>query len=256
MPRYIVIEDERFAFDELKRMMQKLRPDYVLAGWAQGVEQAVLLLEQTGLDLIITDIRLADGLCFDVFDRVPTSAPVIFTTAYDEYALSAFKLNSVDYLLKPIDEADLQRALSKFERNGLVRAGSQQYAQVERSYMSRTLKSRFLIRVGDTFRYVPTADVAFFYSVDKTTYIGTLDGKNHIIDYSLDSLEAVLDPRIFFRVSRGCIANIKTISRVSKFFGGRLNVCFKPECPVKVTVSRNRATDFLRWMDDNDSCHG
>lgn len=248
MTSYIIIEDERCAYDELRRMMRKLRPDYTLAGWAQSVEQAVTLVGNGGFDLIITDIRLADGLCFDVFERRPSNVPVIFTTAYDEYALKAFRLNSVDYLLKPVEEGDLSDALDKLELNMLVRIGSSRYADMAQTYMSHTRKSRFLIRIGDTYRYVLTADAAFFYSEDKTTYLCTFEGKSHIVDYSLDQIEPMLDNDQFFRLSRGCIANIRAVSRVSRFFGGRLSVELSPQCPVKALVSRGRANDFLKWM--------
>lgn len=248
MLSFIIIEDERFAYDELKRMIHKLRPDYSLVGWAQSVEQAVELIKMGGFDLIITDIRLADGLCFDVFERQPTDSPIIFTTAYDEYALKAFSLNSIDYLLKPVEESDLKDALDKLERNALVRTGSQRFAEMERTYVSHTRKSRFLVHIGDTYRYVQTSDIAFFFSEDKTTYLCTMAGKQHIIDHSLDYIEPLLDGDTFFRISRNCIANIQTVVRVSKHFGGRLSVSFSVLCPVEAMVSRSRADAFLRWL--------
>lgn len=248
MTSYIIIEDERYAYDELRRMIRKLRPDYTLTGWAQTVEQAVDLVGDGGYDLIVTDIRLADGLCFDVFERRPTNVPVIFTTAYDEYALKAFRLNSVDYLLKPVEEGDLSDALDKLELNMLARVGSPRYTDMAQNYMSHTHRSRFLIRLGDTFRYVLTADTAFFYSEEKTTYLTTFDGKSNIVDYSLDQIEPMLAEDQFFRLSRSCIANIRSVSRVSRFFGGRLSVELSPQCPVKALVSRGRAADFLKWM--------
>ena len=151
MTHYIIIEDERFAYEELKRMMLKLRPDYVLAGWAQGIEQAIPLVEQDVAALIIADIRLTDGLCFELFKQVPTDTPVIFTTAYDEYALKAFKVNSVDYLLKPIDERELAEAIDRFERNRLTRPTSANYNRLVDTYMLGQRKNRFLIRIGDEF---------------------------------------------------------------------------------------------------------
>lgn len=252
MQRYIIIEDERFAYEELKRMMQKLRPNYCLAGWAQSINEAVELVSRGGYDFIITDIRLADGLCFDVFERQPTNIPVIFTTAYDEYALKAFSLNSIDYLLKPVEEDDLSDALDKLEHNFLVRTGSPRFAEMAQTYISHTQKNRFLIRIGDTYRYVLTADTAFFYSKDKTSCLCTLAGKCHIIDYPLDYIEPLLDRDMFFRISRNCIANIKTVGRVSRYFGGRLKIKFTVDCPVETTVSRSRTEAFLKWMGDDE----
>lgn len=250
MTKYLIIEDERFAYTELQRMMKKLRPDYTLAGWAKSVEQAVELLSREGFDFLITDIRLGDGLCFEVFERQPTSVPVIFTTAYDEYAIKAFELNSIDYLLKPVEEADLSDALRKLEQHALVRPNSPQYADLAQNYQSHVHKNRFLIRLGDTYRYVLTADVAYFISEDKTTLLCTLEGKRYIIDYSLDQLEPMLPAAQFFRLSRACIANIKSIGRVSKFFGGRLSVALSPKTASDQLVSRSRVTDFLKWMDE------
>ena len=175
MVKYLLVEDERFAYEELKRMMQRLRPSWQLAGWAESVEQAVLLLRQGSLDLMIVDIRLSDGLSFEIFEQCPVDLPVIFTTAYDEYAIKAFKVNSIDYLLKPIEESDLEAALCK--------------------------------------------------------------------------LEGMLDRDVFFRVSRSCISNIRSIRKSSRYFGSRLKLYFEPECPHEVLVSRSRVADFLKWVD-------
>ena len=176
MVKYLLVEDERFAYEELKRMMQRLRPSWQLAGWAESVEQAVLLLRQGSLDLMIVDIRLSDGLSFEIFEQCPVDLPVIFTTAYDEYAIKAFKVNSIDYLLKPIEESDLEAALCKFERNSALRTAAPEYRQLELGYLAANKKNRFLVQVGDTFRYVETPDVAFFYSEDKLTYLHSSPG--------------------------------------------------------------------------------
>ena len=138
---YIILEDERFAYEEIKRMMNVLRPDYNLKEWADSVERAVSVLTDGTPDLLIADIRLSDGLCFDVFERKQTHVPVIFTTAYDEFALQAFRVNSVDYLLKPIKENDLERAFAKFEANCLARPTSEQYKGLEASYLKNVKKT-------------------------------------------------------------------------------------------------------------------
>ena len=222
MVKYLLVEDERFAYEELKRMMQRLRPSWQLAGWAESVEQAVLLLRQGSLDLMIVDIRLSDGLSFEIFEQCPVDLPVIFTTAYDEYAIKAFKVNSIDYLLKPIEESDLEAALCKFERNSALRSAAPEYRQLELGY---------------------------FYSEDKLTYLHLFSGKRYIISYSLDQLEGMLDRDVFFRVSRSCISNIRSIRKSSRYFGSRLKLYFEPECPHEVLVSRSRVADFLKWVD-------
>ena len=209
MAKYIIIEDERLAYEEIRRMMQRLRPDYMLTGWATGVEQAVLQLASGGIDLMIVDIRLSDGLSFEIFERTAADIPVIFTTAYDEYALRAFKVNSIDYLLKPVEEQAL-----------------------------------------DTFRYVETSDIAFFYSEEKYVFLHLFSSRRYIVDYTLEQLETMLDEASFFRVSRNCIANIRALGKVSRYFGGRLKIFFSPECPHEVIVSRDRTERVLQWIDD------
>lgn len=246
---YVILEDELFAYEEIKRMMNVLRPGYNLKEWADSVEHAVSVLTKDTPDLLIADIRLSDGLCFDVFERKQTNVPVIFTTAYDEFALQAFRVNSIDYLLKPIKENDLERALAKFEANCLTRPTSEQYKGLETSYLKNVKKNRFLVSVGDTYMYAETSDIAFFYVEDRYVFLHTFSGKRYIVDYSLEQLEAMLDSRDFFRLSRGCIAHIKAVKKVSKYFGSRLSVSFSPECPHQVLVSRTRVADCLNWLD-------
>ena len=250
MTKYIIIEDERLAYEEIRRMMQRLRPDYTLAGWAAGVEQAVLQLAAGGIDLMIVDIRLSDGLSFEIFERTAVDIPVIFTTAYDEYALRAFKVNSIDYLLKPVEEQALEAALCKFGRNRLPHTTAPELKRLEAAYMTGSRKNRFLVRSGDTFQYVETSDIAFFYSEDKYVFLHLFSSHRYIADYTLEQLETMLDEAYFFRVARNCIANIRAVRKVSRYFGGRLKIFFSPACPHEVIVSRNRVERVLQWIDD------
>lgn len=248
--RYIIVEDERLAYEELKRMMALVRPDYTLTGWAQSVEQAVMLLRGGNFDLVLLDIQLSDGLSFEIFEQCPSDVAVIFTTAYDDYALRAFKLNSIDYLLKPIDESELNTALEKYERHSVTMPAAFDNYKLESSYLSGNGKSRFLVQVGDTFRYVQTEDVAYFYSEEKCVFLHLMSGKRYIINYTLEQLDTLLDKRQFFRVSRNFIVNIKSITKITKFFAGRMKLHLLPEPPQEVMVSRSRSRDFLRWMDE------
>lgn len=250
MIKYLIIEDERFAYEELKRMVQVLRPDYKLIGWAESVEQAVLLLQQSDINLIIVDICLSDGLSFEIFEQCPVEIPIIFSTAYNEYALKAFKVNSIDYLLKPINEKELDAALYKFEHLYCLNPKMPEYKKLEESYLSNNKKKRFLTQVGDVFQYVETSEIAFFYSEQKYTYIHLFSNRRYIINYSLEQLDDILDKDVFFRVSRNCISNIQSIKKISKYFASRLKVYFQPECPHEVIVSRSRVSDFLKWIDD------
>lgn len=249
--RYIIIEDEQLAYDELKRMMGALRPDYELSGWATSVEQGIQLVKNVSADLMLIDIRLSDGDSFEIFRQVKSEIPVIFTTAYDDYALKAFKLHSIDYLLKPISEIDLESALCKFERMVYITPMSPQYTSLQTEYERHdNRKTRFLIQSGDHYGYIPSSEIAFFYSEDKYNYLHTFTNRRYIVDYTLDRLETLLDPSLFFRVSRGCIVNVNSIKKASKYFTGRLRLQLMPDCPASIMVPRNRVNEFFDWLDD------
>lgn len=246
--KYLIVEDERFAYEELKRMMVQLRPDYSLEKQTKTVIDTIEFLKTTTVDLILMDIRLADGNCFEIFNHVEVTTPVIFTTAYDEHAIKAFKLNSIDYLLKPFDEKELEIALIKFEKifhNHSYKTDPKNFEQI----LSVKTKNRFLISKGENYHYIETTEIAHFYSEDGVVFLHTLQNKRYIINYTLDQLEQQLDNRLFFRVSRNCIGNVKAIENVSKYFNSRLKLFFAPACPHEVLVSRVRVPDFLKWMD-------
>jgi DNA-binding LytR/AlgR family response regulator len=247
---YLIIEDESFATEELKRMISKLRPEWQLIGVADSVVAALHYLDEMQPTLIVADIRLSDGLCFDIFRQHPTDIPVIFTTAYDEYAIEAFRSNSVDYLLKPIEEKFLERAILKLERNKYITV-SKEIVRMADDYQKHIIKTRILIQIGDEYRHIDVEDIAYFYSEDKYTYLCTKTSKRYIIPYTLDSLQNMLDNHKFFRISRNCISSIAGISRCNKHFAGRLSIHLLPEVPFEIIVSRKRSADVLRWMDDN-----
>ncbi|MDR2039676.1 MAG: LytTR family DNA-binding domain-containing protein [Bacteroidales bacterium] len=246
--KYLIVEDERFAYEELKRMMTELRPDYSLEKRTKTVVDTIAFLKTSAVDLILLDIRLADGNCFEIFNHVEVSTPVIFTTAYDEHAIKAFKLNSIDYLLKPFDEKELEAALIKFENifhDNSHKTDPKNFEQI----LAAKNKNRFLISKGDNYHYIETADIAHFYSEEGVVFLHTFQNKRYIINYTLDQLEQQLDSRLFFRVSRNCISNVKAIENVAKYFNSRLKLSFQPACPHEVLVSRVRVPDFLKWMD-------
>lgn len=248
--KYLIVEDERFAYEELKRMMAELRPGYSLEKRTKTVIDTITFLKTATVDLILMDIRLADGNCFEIFNHVEVSTPVVFTTAYDEHAIKAFKLNSIDYLLKPFDEKELEAALIKFEnffQNLSHKTDPKSFEQL----LSVKTKKRFLISKGENFHYIETADIAHFYSEDGVVFLHTFQNKRYIIQYTLEQLEQQLDNQSFFRVSRNCIAQVKAIEKVAKYFNSRLRLTFLPACPHEVLVSRVRVPDFLKWMDGN-----
>ncbi|MHA4741765.1 LytR/AlgR family response regulator transcription factor [Dyadobacter sp. MSC1_007] len=245
---YLIVEDERFAYEELKRMMTELRPGYILEKRTKSVIDTIAFLKTSDVDLILMDIRLADGNCFEIFNHVEVITPVIFTTAYDEHAIKAFKLNSIDYLLKPFDEKELESALNKFENifhNHSYKAGRKNFEQI----LPARAKNRFLISKGENYHYIETKDIAHFYSEEGVVFLHTFGDKRHIVNYTLDQIEQQLDNRLFFRVSRNCIGNVKAIENVAKYFNSRLQLSFSPACPHEVLVSRIRVPDFLKWMD-------
>ncbi|WP_407429740.1 LytR/AlgR family response regulator transcription factor [Arcticibacter sp.] len=246
--KYLIVEDERFAYEELKRMITKLRPGYILEAHTKTVVDTIAFLKSSRVDLILLDIRLADGNCFEIFNHVDVSTPVIFTTAYDEHAVKAFKLNSIDYLLKPFKENELERALLKFETifsSNPFTSSSMNFEQL----LSFKTKNRFLISKGENYHYIETLDIAHFYSEDGVVFLHTFTDRRYIISYTLDQLEQQLDKSLFFRVSRNCIGNVKAIESVAKYFNSRLKLSFQPECPHEVLVSRVRVPEFLKWMD-------
>lgn len=246
--KYLIVEDERFAYEELKRMMTQLRPDYLLEKQTKTVIDTIAFLKTYTVDLILMDIRLADGNCFEIFNHVEVSTPVIFTTAYDEHAIKAFKVNSIDYLLKPFDEQELAVALTKFDHifhNDTYKNQPKNFEHI----LSLKNKNRFLISKGENYHYIETEDIAHFYSEDGVVFLHTFGDRRYIINYTLDQLEQQLDRRLFFRVSRNCIGNVKAIENVAKYFNSRLKLTFSPQCPHEVLVSRVRVPDFLKWMD-------
>jgi len=249
MVKYLIVEDERFAYEEIKRMMERLRPEYQLGYRAETVQQTIRFLKENTVDLILLDIRLADGSSFEIFEQIKVSVPIIFTTAYDEFAIQAFKVNSIDYLLKPIDETDLLTALIKFEQQHLTNPASFDYKQLEKALMGNSKRNRFLIQTGDVYHHVATSEIAFFYSEDKVTFLHTFLNRRYIVDHTLTQIEPQLDEKLFFRVSRNCIANISSIKKISRYFNSRLKLSFQPECPHDILISRERVSDFLKWVD-------
>lgn len=246
--KYLIVEDERFAAEELKRMMTALRPGYVLEKRTKTVIDTITFLKTTKVDLILLDIRLADGSCFDIFNHVEVKTPVIFTTAYDEHAIRAFKLNSIDYLLKPFEETELESALIKFEHifhNHSFQPDSGNFKYL----LPASTKNRFLISKGENYHYIETTDIAHFYSEDGVVFLHSFKDKRYIVNYTLDQIEQQLDHQLFFRVSRNCIGNVKAIDNVVKYYNSRLQLSFSPACPHEVLVSRVRVPDFLKWMD-------
>ena len=253
--KILIIEDEPFARTELIRLLTASGREFTVLDQIDTVEDSARWLKtHPEPDLIFLDIQLADGLSFEIFRQVSVSSPVIFTTAYDEYAIKAFQLNSIDYLLKPISAGALETALRKLDamRNVLVREkswpDSSQFENLLRM-MKKDYKTRILLKTGDQIRSVEMDEIAYFYAEDDVVFAMQKNKGRAIVDYTLNQLEAELDPRDFFRVTRGCIARITAIKKVSKYFNSRLMIEFDPPMEEKLLVSRVNVPGFLQWLD-------
>ncbi len=249
--KILIIEDEKPNSDRVKRLLKILRPDAEILATLDTVKSSIEWLStQESPDIIIMDIRLADGLSFDIFSQIKVTCPVIFTTAYDEYAVRAFKYNSVDYLLKPIEKDELEIALNKYE--GLIHQTQDISPVIESllNYMkSKDYRSRFLLPYRDGYKTILINDIAFFYSETKVTYAKLANGATEIVPQTLEELEQQLDPKYFFRANRQYILHIDSIQHVHNYFNNKLKIELKKNTEIEVLISREKATLFKAWMD-------
>lgn len=255
MMKALIVEDERMAQAQLMRLLAAHFPDIEVVATAATVRAAVdFLSADPPLDLIFMDVELADGECFEIFRQVRVKAQVIMTTAYDSYALKAFEAGSIDYLLKPISEEDLERAVGR-SRERLARSVPAAGIDVEKLLAAvsggarKQYRERFVVNVGERIIPVRADSVAAFFSEEKANYLFTDTGERYLIESSLDALEGELDPERFFRISRGAIAARSAVSSVSRHFSGRLKLDLRPVPPFEPTVSRARVDDFLKWLE-------
>ena len=246
--RALIIEDETRAREHMKNLIAEHFPALEVVGAVGSVKEATeWLLSNEDPDVIFMDVELSDGLSFDIFNKVEINSPVIVTTAYDQYAVQAFEVNAVDYLLKPIELKDMQRAVARIA-SGEAKVPS---GEVVRNLLDQARKEKFLIKLNDRIVPVKVSDIAYFYSEDKNTYMVTESGTSYVLDDSLDALVETLDPDSFFRISRSCIMAEKTIDSISKLMGGRLRISARPGTAVNTdfTVSRARVDSFMKWLE-------
>jgi len=252
----IIVEDELHNVRLLKGMLQKLRPEWEVLDDFDSVADTVKWLQENSMPkLIFMDIQLTDGNCFSIFEKVDVSSMVVFTTAYDEYAIQSFKVNSIDYLLKPLKEQELEKAIEKFEKIysavEKAQAPAVDYSQLLEalSLGQKKYKKRFLVAGVSDFFKINSEDVAYFYTQNRTSFAVTYEGKEHVIDYTMEKLEQVLDPELFFRANRSYIINSEAIRKFESYFGGKLIVRLINPFKESVTVSRLKAAEFKEWMD-------
>ncbi len=250
----VIIEDEHLIARRITDLLGQIDPGINVLASIDTVKRACEWFSQNEKpDLVFMDIQLADGLSFDIFDLVKIEAPVIFITAYQEYAIKAFKVNSVDYLLKPVSEEDLRLALGKYKRyftfqDSAPEIGSDLIKSI-REMISKPHKSRFMIKVGDHIKSVDVVDVLYFYSQQKGTFLHTTDNRNYAIDYTLDKLSELLNPDTFTRINRQYITSHKAIKELITLSGSKLKVRLQDSDDDQVYISRERLSTFKEWLD-------
>lgn len=251
--KVLIVEDEIMAQKSLVRLLAQNFPDITVVNILSSVKGVVSWLKENpdAVDIIFMDVELADGVCFEIFRQTDVKAKVIMTTAYDHYAVKAFETGSVDYLLKPIDSTALKRAVARCRMSGgmvdveqLLKAVGNNNLEPKKEY-----KERYIVRFNDRIVPLQTSDIAYVYSEEKNNYLVTSDGHKYVIDSSLDVIYEDLNPKDFFRISRGCIMSLKAIRSIVKQAGGRLRIVSEPESPFEMTVSRSRVDDFLAWLE-------
>ena len=248
----IIIEDEKPAARRLSRLLSEF--DVEVSTMLHSVEESITWFEENEHpDLIFLDIQLSDGLSFEIFDEVDVQSSIIFTTAYDEYALQAFKLNSIDYLLKPIDDEELEIAVKKFKAlKPETQKLSLDFNAIKKLLVNpieREYKKRFTTRVGQHLKIINADEVECFYSENKGTYAATSDGRNYLLDTTLENLESELEPKIFFRVSRKFYVNINHIQDIISYTNSRLKIKLNRYIEQEIIVSRERVRDFKLWLE-------
>jgi len=251
--KILIVEDEYHAAQRLQKLIHQFIDQAQILNVIDSVEDTVDWLKKNEApDLIFLDIQLADDLSFSIFNKVDVASPIIFTTAFDQYAMRAFKLNSIDYLLKPIDEEELKHALAKYHelnKDELQPAMQSLQQLIQKLQLEKSYKDRFLLKSRDKYDFLLSDDIAYFYSEDSLTFIITLSGKKHIYDETLSSLHEQLDPKKFFRINRKQIIHVQAISKIHNYFNSRLKVDLKPKGDdIEALVSREKVKDFKVWL--------
>lgn len=256
----LIVEDEIPAQANLRRAIERYFDDLTVVGVESSVQGTVHWLEAPDhhADIIFMDVELSDGMCFDIFTQTAVKGKVVITTAYDNYAVKAFRIHSIDYLLKPIDHEQLQAAVARC-RTALEAQNERQIdLDLLRSLLvpdtntntnTNIYKRRFVVKFGDRLSVIDTAQVAYIHAGDKTTFLVTTENRSYVLDASLDTASEQLDPQQFFRISRNCTVSVRAIAGISKHPSNRLKVTLDPKPDFEVFVSRSRTADFMQWLE-------
>jgi DNA-binding LytR/AlgR family response regulator len=259
----LIIEDEYPAAERLERMILKIAPSASILEKLDSVEASLLWLQsQPSPDLIFSDIQLSDGLSFQIFEAISPKAPIIFTTSYDEYAIKAFKVKSIDYLLKPIKASELQSAIEKYQelKNSFIKNSTSQHDfslrlealmdNLQQKPQQNAYKSRFLVKQQEELIPVSIAEIAYFFTTNELVCLVKKDGRQFLIEHTLEQLEILLHPSKFFRLNRQYIASVESIRKIHHYFNGKLKIDLQPESTAEVLISREKASVFKDWLED------
>ena len=245
--KVVIVEDEKLAAEKLVHLLKKTDMEIEVVQHIESVEEAVNWFQQNPLpDLIFMDIQLDDGISFEIFDAIKMDAPVIFTTAYNEYAIRAFKVNSVDYLLKPIEAEALSAAIQKFRKHFGESGDFEAKISKVFNQLSAKYKSRFFVKVGIHFQSIPVEKICCFFVEERCTFLKTTEGKTYDLDYSLEQLQNMIDPGQFFRINRNYLVNINCIGEIISYSTNRLKLNVGK---TEQIVSRDKVSEFKQWMD-------
>lgn len=248
--RVLIIEDENIAAEKLELMLHEIDPSIQIMAKLGSIKNSAKWLFQNNVDLIFLDIQLSDGISFSIFEQVMVNTPIIITTAYDQYAIKAFQINSISYLLKPIRRSDLVDALNKY--NSLKSAFSIDFDSLLAHLQGRDpgYKKRFLIQIGDKIKKVDVSEIAYFFVMEKGIYLRTWQGNSYLVDFYLDKLEEMLNPALFFRINRKYLINIESIVNMIAYSRSRVKLELKPkaEDQFDTIVSIERSSDFKKWL--------
>ncbi|HLO58137.1 MAG TPA: LytTR family DNA-binding domain-containing protein [Bacteroidales bacterium] len=248
--RTVIIEDELPQAEQLKSLVKEVDPSIEVVAIIQSVEEAVEFFQRNAIDLVFLDIHLADGLCFEIFDRITLTSPVIFTTAYDQYAIDAFRHNGIDYLLKPVTLPDLKKSISKYRSFTRPVADYNELINSIRNAAAglNMHKKRFISRSGKKLKIIPTSDIAYFYALGGGVFLKTYKNENLLTDKKMEELEQELDPYEFFRLNRKVIANVSSIREMLPYSKSRIKVILQPPFEEDVIISYQNVKEFMRWV--------
>lgn len=249
----LIIEDEEPAARRLYKLIKEVVPDVQLLDTIVSVSSAIVWLNNNPHpDLIFSDIQLSDGITFEIFKNVHIDCPVIFTTAYDQYAIEAFKVNSIDYLLKPVKKHELESSIEKFKRlKAATPALDIDKLLLAYKGAGQNYKQRFVVKYGEHLKTVLTQDISYFYTEDKINFLTTIEGRRYAIDFNLDTLETMLDPKLFFRINRQFIISISSITEMFSYTKSRVLIKLQPPSKHETIVSTERSASFKSWLGDN-----